>query len=79
MSSMNEMTRSNLVSSLVTQSQSSEIIAGFGLPSVTKTIPIKIGKSVSQLPFKGIAAHRSMSQEIATCTYNVGLVTGQLL
>jgi hypothetical protein len=79
LSSMNEMTRSNLVSSLVTQSQSNEIIGGLGLPSVTKTIPIKIGKSVSQLPFKGIAAHRSISQEIATCTYNVGLVTGQLL
>lgn len=79
MSSGNEMTRAALVSSLVTQSQTNELIAGLGLPSVTKTIPIQIGKKVTQLPFKGIAAHRSISQEIATCTYNVGIATGQLL
>jgi hypothetical protein len=79
MSSSNEMTRAALVSSLVTQSQTNELIAGLGLPSVTKTIPVKIDKKVTQLPFKGIAAHRSISQEIATCTYNVGIATGQLL
>jgi hypothetical protein len=79
MSSGNEMTRAALVSSLVTQSQTNELIAGLGLPSVTKTIPIKIGKKVSQLPFKGIAAHRSISQEIATCTYNVGIGNGNAL
>jgi hypothetical protein len=79
MSSGNEMTRAALVSSLVTQSQTNELIAGLGLPSVTKTIPIKIGKKVSQVPFKGIAAHRSISQEVATCTYNIGVVLGQVL
>lgn len=79
MSSGNEMARAALVSSLVTQSQTSELIAGLGLPCVTKTIPIKIDKKTHQLPYKGIAAHRSISQEIATCTYNVGIVTGQLL
>lgn len=79
MSSGNEMVRAALVSSLVTQSQTNELIAGLGLPSVTKTIPVKIDNKVSQIPFKGIAAHRSISQEIATCTYNVGIATGQLL
>jgi hypothetical protein len=73
------MTRAALVSSLVTQSQTNELIAGLGLPSVTKTIPIKIGKKVRQVPFKGIAAHRSIAQEVATCTYNVGIVLGQVL
>jgi hypothetical protein len=79
LSSANEMTRANLISSLITQSQTNEVIAGLGLPSVTKTIPIEIDKKVSQVPYKGIAAHRSISQEIATCTYNVGIVLGQLL
>ena len=79
MSNGNEMIRSTLVSSLISQSQSSEIIAGLGLPSVTKTIPIKIDKKVHQIPFKGIAAHRSISQEVATCTYNIGVVLGQVL
>jgi hypothetical protein len=79
MSSGNEMIRAGLVSSLVSQSQSNEIIAGLGLPCVTKTIPIKIDKQVLHLPYKGISAHRSISQEIATCTYNVGIATGQLL
>lgn len=79
LSSANEMTRANLISSLITQSQTSEVIAGLGLPSVTKTIPIKIDKEVTQLPYKGIAPHRSISQEVATCTANVGIVLGQLL
>ncbi len=79
LSSANEMTRSNLISSLITQSQTSELIAGLGLPSVTKTIPIKIDKKVNQVPYKGIAGHRSLSQEVATCTANVGIVLGQLL
>jgi hypothetical protein len=79
MSSGNQMIRAGLISSLVSQSQSNEIIAGLGLPSVTKTIPFKLGKKVEHLPYKGIAAHRSISQEIATCTYNVGIATGQLI
>jgi hypothetical protein len=79
LSSANEMTRSALISSLVTQSQTNELIAGLGLPSVTKTIPIEIDKKVTQLPYKGIAPHRSISQEVATCTANVGIVLGQLI
>jgi hypothetical protein len=79
LSSGNEMSRAALVSSLITQSQTNELIAGLGLPSVTKTIPVKIDKNIHQIPFKGIAAHRSISQEIATCTYNVGIVLGQVL
>lgn len=79
MSSGNEMVRAALVSSLVTQSQTNELIAGLGLPSVTKTIPIKIGSRITQVPFKGIAAHRSISQEVATATYNIGIVLGQVL
>lgn len=74
-----EMQRSTLISSLVGQAQTSEIIAGLGLPSVTKTIPITINKKTSQLPYKGISPHRSISQEVATCTANVGIVLGQLL
>jgi hypothetical protein len=76
---VNEMTRSILVSSLVSQAQSNELIAGLGLPSVTKTIPIKMDNKTNQLPYKGIAGHRSISQEIATCTANVGIVLGQLI
>lgn len=75
----NDMTRSGLVSSLVAQGQSSEIIAGLGLPSVTKTLPIEICNKVEELPYKGISPHRSISQEIATCTHNVGIVLGQLI
>lgn len=74
-----EMQRSTLISSLVGQAQTSEIIAGLGLPSVTKTIPITINKKTSQLPYKGISPHRSISQEVATCTANVGIVLGQLI
>lgn len=74
-----DMIRAALVSGLVTQGQTSEIIAGIGLPSVTKTIPIKLDGKNTELPYKGIAPHRSLSQEIATCTYNVGIVTGQLI
>ena len=79
LTSANEMTRATLISSLVSQSQTNEIIAGLGLPSVTKTIPVSIDKKVTQLPYKGIAPHRSISQEVATCTANVGIVLGQLL
>jgi hypothetical protein len=75
----NEMTRSILVSSLVTQSQSNETIAALGLPSVTKTIPVTIDKKTTQIPYKGVAAHRSISQEIATCTHNIGIVAGHLI
>jgi hypothetical protein len=77
--SSNEMLRNLLISSLVTQGQSSEMISALGLPSVTKTIPIKLDGKIADLPYKGVAAHRSISQEIATCTQNVGLVLGQLI
>jgi hypothetical protein len=79
LTSQHKMIESSLVSGLVTQSQSNEIIAGLGLPSVTKTIPIEIDKKVQHIPYKGIAAHRSISQEVATCAYNIGIVTGQLI
>jgi hypothetical protein len=75
----NDMVRSALVSSLVTQGQTSEIIGGLGLPSVTKTLPVSIDGKDKAIPYKGIAAHRSISQEIATCAYNIGIVTGQLI
>jgi hypothetical protein len=74
-----DLIRSTLVSSMVAQGQTTELIAGMGLPSVTKTIPVKIDGKISDLPYQGIAAHRSISQEIAVCTQNVGIVTGQLL
>jgi hypothetical protein len=77
--SNHDMIRSILVSSMVAQGQTSELIAGMGLPSVTKTIPIEIDGKISDLPYQGIAAHRSISQEIAVCTQNVGIVAGQLL
>ncbi len=74
-----EMLRAALNSSLVTQGQTSEIIGGLGLPSLTKTIPIVIDGKNNQLPYKGISPHRSISQEVATATYNIGLVLGQLI
>jgi hypothetical protein len=74
-----EMVRAALVSSLVAQGQTSELIAALGLPSVTKTLPIQIGNKIEQLPYQGIAPHRSISQEIATCTQNVGIVLGQVI
>jgi hypothetical protein len=77
--SNHDMIRSALVSVMVAQGQTSEIIAGMGLPSVTKTIPVEIDGKISDLPYQGIAAHRSISQEIAVCTQNVGIVAGQLL
>jgi hypothetical protein len=74
-----EMIRSAMVSGLVTQGQTTEIIAGIGLPSVTKTLPVTIDGKNKAIPYKGIAAHRSLSQEVATVAYNVGVVTGQLI
>jgi hypothetical protein len=68
-----------LISGLVSQGQTSEIIAALGLPTVTKTIPIQIDNKISHLPYAGIAPHRSISQEIATCTANVGIVLGQVI
>jgi hypothetical protein len=74
-----DMIRSALVSSLVAQGQTTELIAALGLPSVTKTIPVEIDGKMNDLPYKGVAAHRSISQEIAVCTQNVGIVAGQLV
>jgi hypothetical protein len=68
-----------LISGLVSQGQTSELIAALGLPTVTKTIPIQIDNQINHLPYAGIAPHRSISQEIATCTANVGIVLGQLI
>jgi hypothetical protein len=77
--SNNDMVRAALISSLVTQGQTSETIAALGLPTVTKTIPIDVDGKINHLPYKGVAPHRSISQEVATCTQNVGMVLGQLL
>jgi hypothetical protein len=74
-----DMIRAALVSSLVAQGQTSELIAAMGLPSVTKSLPVQIGNKLEQLPYTGVAPHRSISQEIATCTQNVGIVLGQLI
>lgn len=71
--------RAALVSSLIAQAQTSEIIAALGLPSVTKTLPIQIGNEIEQLPYQGVSPHRSISQEIAICTQNVGIVLGQVI
>jgi hypothetical protein len=68
-----------LISGLVSQGQTSELIAALGLPTVTKTIPIQIDNQINHLPYAGVAPHRSISQEIATCTANVGIVLGQLI
>jgi hypothetical protein len=75
----NELIRNALNSSLIAQAQTSELIAALGLPTVTKTLPIQVGNKIEQLAYQGVSAHRSISQEIATCTNNVGIVIGQLI
>jgi hypothetical protein len=78
-SSNHDMIRAALISSLIAQGQTSETIAALGLPTVTKTLPIDVDGKITHLPYKGVAPHRSISQEVATCTQNVGIVLGQLL
>ncbi len=68
-------------SSLVTQEQTKEIIGGLGLPTVFKSIRLntdKKGKYVN-IPFVGIDANSSIQKEIATVTYNIGIISGHLM
>jgi hypothetical protein len=62
-------------SSIVTQKTVNEVIAGIGLPTVSKSIVVN-GQT---LPYWGIQPDKSLQREIATVGYNVGLVTGQVL
>jgi hypothetical protein len=68
-------------SSLVTQEQTKEIIGGLGLPTIFKTIRLstdKRGKYVN-IPYVGIHPDNSLQKEIATVTYNIGIISGQLM
>lgn len=71
--------KSTFISSLVTQEQTKEIIGGMGLPTIQKTIPNMINGSLARIPFWGIAPQASLSRKIDTCSYNVGVVLGQLI
>jgi hypothetical protein len=71
--------KSTFISSLVTQEQTKEIIGGMGLPTIQKTIPNMINGSLARIPFWGIAPQASLARKIDACTYNVGVVLGQLI
>jgi hypothetical protein len=62
-------------SSIVTQKTVNEVLAGFGLPVVNKSIAI----NGQQLPYWGIQPSQSLQKEIATSTYQGGAQLGQLL
>jgi hypothetical protein len=62
-------------SSIVSQQSINEVIAGMGLPTVSKSITINNQK----IPYWGIQPDKSLQREIATVGYNVGVATGQLL
>jgi hypothetical protein len=62
-------------SSLVSQQSINEVIAGIGLPTVSKSVTI----SGAKLPYWGIQPDKSLQREIATVAYNVGLGNGQIL
>jgi hypothetical protein len=62
-------------SSIVCQQSINEVIAGIGLPAVSKSITINNQK----IPYWGIQPDKSLQREIATVAYNVGVATGQLL
>jgi hypothetical protein len=71
--------KSTHISSLVTQEQTKEIIGGLGLPTVAKSIRRKVNGKVAGIPYWGIAPQASLARKIDTCTYNVGIVLGQVL
>jgi hypothetical protein len=71
--------KSTHISSLVTQEQTKEIIGGLGLPTVAKTIRREVNGKVGGIPYWGIAPQASLARKIDTCTYNVGVVLGQML
>lgn len=62
-------------SSIVTQKTVNEVLAGFGLPVVSKALAI----NGQQLPYWGIQPNQSLQKEIATSTYQGGAQLGQLL
>lgn len=68
-------------SSLVTQEQTKEIIGGLGLPVIFKSIRAitqEKGK-FKNLPYVAINPNHSIQKEIATCLFNIGRITGQLM
>jgi hypothetical protein len=71
--------KSTHISSLVTQEQTKEIISGLGLPTVSKTLLRTANGNKAAIPYWGIAPQASLAKRIDTCTYNVGIVLGQLL
>jgi hypothetical protein len=62
-------------SSIVTQKTVNEVLAGFGLPVVNKSLTM----NGQQLPYWGIQPSQSLQKEIATATYQGGAQLGQLL
>jgi hypothetical protein len=71
--------KSTHISSLVTQEQTKEIIGGMGLPTVAKSIRREVNGKVAGIPYWGIAPQASLARKIDTCTYNVGIILGQVL
>jgi hypothetical protein len=71
--------KSTHISSLVTQEQTKEIIGGLGLPTVSKTLLRTANGNKAAIPYWGIAPQASLAKRIDTCTYNVGIVLGQLI
>jgi hypothetical protein len=71
--------KSTHISSLVTQEQTKEIIGGLGLPTVSKTLLRTANGNKAAIPYWGIAPQASLAKRIDTCTYNVGVVLGQLI
>jgi hypothetical protein len=70
--------KSTHISSLVTQQQTNEIIGGLGLPTISKQIMRTVNGKNAAIPYWGIAPQASIAKKIDTCTYNVGLVLGQV-
>lgn len=62
-------------SSIVTQKTVNEVLAGFGLPVVSKSLTV----NGQQLPYWGVQPSQSLQKEIATSTYQGGAQLGQLL
>jgi hypothetical protein len=62
-------------SSIVTQKTVNEVLAGFGLPVVNKSITL----NGQQLPYWGVQPSQSLQKEIATAAYQGGAQLGQLL
>jgi hypothetical protein len=67
--------RETWASSIVTQKTVNEVLAGFGLPVVSKSLTV----NGQQLPYWGVQPSQSLQKEIATSTYQGGAQLGQLL